>query len=37
MMRDLLRATGTPQAGNTKEAIGPRPDVARAIDAIQPR
>ncbi len=37
MMRELLRATGTPQAGNTKEAIGPRPNVARAIDAIQPR
>jgi subtilisin family serine protease len=36
-MRELLRATGTPQAGNTREAIGPRPDVARALDAIQPR
>jgi subtilisin family serine protease len=33
-MRDLLRATGTPQAGDTREAIGPRPDVARALDRL---
>jgi subtilisin family serine protease len=36
-LRELLRATGTPQAGDTREAIGPRPDVARALDALDPR
>ena len=30
-LRDLLRRTGTPQAGDTREAIGPRPDLERAI------
>jgi subtilisin family serine protease len=29
----LLTRTGTPQAGNTKEHIGPRPDLARALRA----
>ena len=33
-MRDLLRATGTPQAGNASEQIGPRPDVARALEQL---
>ena len=32
---ELLRRTGTPQAGNTKENIGPRPDLARALDALR--
>ncbi len=30
-LRELLRRTGTPQAGDTRENIGPRPDLARAI------
>ena len=30
-MRNLLRETGTAQAGNVKEQIGPRPDLARAL------
>jgi len=34
-LRDLLRRTGTPQAGNTRQAIGPRPDLARAIEALR--
>jgi subtilisin family serine protease len=34
-LRDLLRRTGTPQAGNTRQAIGPRPDLARAIAALR--
>lgn len=34
VLRDLLRRTGTPQAGNTREQIGPRPDLARAIAAL---
>ncbi len=34
VLRELLRATGTPQAGNAARAIGPRPDLARAIEAI---
>ena len=33
-LRDLLRATGTPQTGDTTEQIGPRPDLARAIHAL---
>ena len=33
-LRDLLRATGTPQTGDTSEQIGPRPDLARAIQAL---
>jgi serine protease len=31
VLRDLLRRTGTPQAGDTSEQIGPRPDLSRAI------
>jgi len=30
-LRALLRATGTPQAGDAREQIGPRPDLARAL------
>ena len=30
-VRALLRRTGTPQAGNTRQAIGPRPDLGRAV------
>jgi subtilisin family serine protease len=33
-VRDLLRSTGTPQAGNTREQIGPRPDLRRALAAL---
>jgi subtilisin family serine protease len=33
-LRDLLRQTGTPQAGDTRKAIGPRPDLERAIRAL---
>lgn len=33
-MRDLLRRTGTPQTGNTRQQIGPRPDLARALAAL---
>ncbi len=32
-LRALLRATGTPQTGDTREQIGPRPDLARAIQS----
>ncbi len=35
-MRDLLRATGTAQTGNTKQPIGPRPDLARAFARVWP-
>jgi len=34
-LRDLLRRTGTPQAGNTAQAIGPRPDLARALQEVR--
>jgi subtilisin family serine protease len=34
-LRALLRRTGTPQAGNTAEAIGPRPDLARALRELR--
>jgi serine protease len=34
-LRELLRATGTPQAGNLKQQIGPRPDLARAIAKLK--
>jgi subtilisin family serine protease len=34
-VRDLLRRTGTPQAGNTREQIGPRPDLRRALEALR--
>jgi serine protease len=33
-LRSLLQRTGTPQAGNTKQNIGPRPDLARALEAL---
>lgn len=34
-IRDLLRTTGTPQLGDTSEQIGPRPDLDRAIKALE--
>jgi serine protease len=34
-LRELLRVTGTPQAGDTREHIGPRPDLARALRALR--
>ncbi|HEU4731428.1 MAG TPA: S8 family peptidase [Kofleriaceae bacterium] len=34
-LRALLRQTGTPQAGDTAEAIGPRPDLARALRELR--
>jgi len=34
-LRALLRRTGTPQAGNTAQAIGPRPDLARALPEVR--
>jgi len=34
-LRELLRRTGTPQAGDTRQAIGPRPDLARAMAALR--
>ena len=33
-LRELLRRTGTPQAGDAREAIGPRPDLERAIRSM---
>ncbi len=33
-VRQLLRDTGTPQAGDLKKQIGPRPDLARAFEAL---
>jgi subtilisin family serine protease len=33
-LRALLSSTGTPQTGNTREHIGPRPDLARAIRTL---
>ncbi|MEO6774305.1 MAG: S8 family peptidase [Kofleriaceae bacterium] len=33
-VRALLRATGTPQAGDLHKQIGPRPDLARAFDRL---
>lgn len=30
-LRELLRRTGTPQAGDTSQHIGPRPDLSRAL------
>nr|HEX4314114.1 S8 family serine peptidase [Kofleriaceae bacterium] len=32
-VRRILAETGTPQTGNDREHIGPRPDLARALDA----
>jgi subtilisin family serine protease len=34
-VRELLRETGTPQAGKTSQQIGPRPDLARALAALR--
>lgn len=34
-VRDILRHTGTPQTGDTREQIGPRPDLARALLRVQ--
>ncbi len=34
-LRALLRRTGTPQAGDTSQAIGPRPDLERAIGELR--
>jgi serine protease len=34
-IRELLRRTGTPQLGDTSEQIGPRPDLERAIKALE--
>lgn len=33
-LRALLARTGSPQMGNTKQNIGPRPDLARALEAL---
>jgi hypothetical protein len=33
-MRELLRATGSPQTGDTREQIGTRPDVSRALQQL---
>ena len=33
-VRTLLHDTGSPQMGSTKQQIGPRPDLARAIIAL---
>jgi hypothetical protein len=34
-LRELLRRTGTPQAGDTSQSIGPRPDLFRAIQELR--
>jgi subtilisin family serine protease len=34
-VRDILRHTGSPQTGNTKQNIGPRPDLSRALLRVQ--
>ena len=36
-LRELLRATGSPQLGNTSQQIGPRPDLAKALEALSKR
>jgi serine protease len=36
-VRQLLRETGTPQAGTLAKQIGPRPDLARAFEALRAR
>ncbi len=33
-LRDVLRDTGTPQAGDTSKHIGPRPDLSRALGGL---
>lgn len=35
-VRQVLHDTGTPQAGDARDAIGPRPDLARALEALRP-
>jgi hypothetical protein len=35
-VRDLLRETGSPQTGDTREQIGPRPDLERAMTVLVP-
>ena len=35
-VRDVLAGNGSPQTGNTREHIGPRPDLARALRLIEP-
>jgi subtilisin family serine protease len=35
VVRQILRDTGTPQAGDTRQQIGPRPDLARALPAVR--
>jgi subtilisin family serine protease len=34
-LRLLLRATGSPQTGDLRQQIGPRPDLAKAVEAIE--
>jgi subtilisin family serine protease len=34
-VRTLLHDTGTPQVGGAREPIGPRPDLARALQALE--
>jgi subtilisin family serine protease len=34
-VRRILRETGTPQAGDTREQIGPRPDLRRALLGVR--
>jgi Subtilase family len=34
-VRQALAATGSPQTGNTREHIGPRPDLAKALSALE--
>jgi subtilisin family serine protease len=34
-VRDVLRATGTPQTSDPKQQIGPRPDLARALPTLR--
>ncbi|MBA3459827.1 MAG: S8 family serine peptidase [Deltaproteobacteria bacterium] len=36
-LRELLRATGSPQLGDTSQQIGPRPDLAKALEALSER
>jgi subtilisin family serine protease len=36
-VRELLRATGTTQTGDTREQIGPRPDLSRALRELERR
>jgi subtilisin family serine protease len=36
-VRTILRQTGTPQIGDTSEQIGPRPDLAKALQVLEQR